>query len=145
MWCGTIGVCECKMSYRGQQEFVRMVPNIHGIKIKTTRTSEPQYWELLWFWSSLNGCDNCEMVHTKRVQEKVQKDITTAITNQTVFVMTEYFRPHWNFKFEKSSIRRWLKVKKKIGEHMSILYWRNSKYFIGQFNELNFCTTSTLW
>ena len=62
------------------------------------------------------------MVHTKRVQEKVQKDITNAITNQTVFVMIEYFRPRWNFKFEKSSIRRWLKVKKKIGEHVSILY-----------------------
>ena len=71
------------------------------------------------------------MVHTKRVQEKVQKDITTAITNQTVFVMTEYFRPHWNFKFEKSSIRRWLKVKKKdwrthvnfVLTEFKIFYW----------------------
>ena len=55
-------------------------------------------------------------------------------------VMTEYFRSRQNFQFEKSFFEWWLKSKKKkqkvIGEHMLILDWQNSKYFVGQLGEL---------
>ena len=54
--------------------------------------------------------------------------------------MTRYFKPLWNFKFEKSSIGWWLKSNKKkvIDEHVLILDWWNLKYFIGQLSKLNF-------
>ena len=52
-------------------------------------------------------------------------------------VMTGYFRSRQNFQFEKSSFGWWLKSKKKmIGEHMLILDWWNSKYFVDQLDEL---------
>ena len=61
--------------------------------------------------------------------------------------MTGYFKPLWNFKFEKSSIGWWLKSNKKkvIDEHVLILDWWNLKYFIGQLSKLNFFVPCKLY
>ena len=60
------------------------------------------------------------------------------VSGENVYVMTGYFMSHEHFYFEKSYFELWLKKsKRKVSkEHVLVLDWWNSVYYVGQLGEL---------